>query len=463
MARSRQATHGIWVAWACLAIFGLLVLQVLLAAQAHAPIRAHEAMAWLFVEFPALAFAGRTTFTQLITSVVTWSVDASALTLRLPAIVLLGWGGWLMFAATRRAFDARTGFWAVICFLLCPLVVIWGPVSLNNAGLAWCGALATLALLRLEADRTATLLWPMALGATIGIAMMADLTVAVLIPALALRWFYFAPGRPRPRQVVTGLIALVFCWSPDFLWRLALPIGTMQPNSGDSPWMIVAAGPILFAAPVVAFVQKGSKAVAKTRVTLVWIAIPALAAILLEGSIAYALAPLAMLAAHGLLILKRRGFLIANAVICAGVALSVWFADASYDAYGDGLPMRYDPSANAREAAAFCDSVLQAHDGSGGGRIAINRLDLLSICAWAGRLEPGRLALWQVLPGDPRISRALDPGRPGPTLAIVARIDAVGAELRDTKTAARLVDQRPISSHRDNTAEMDIWELAVDP
>ena len=148
----------------------------------------------------------------------------SPFVVRLPFVLLFCGTTWLMFALTRRLFDARAGFWAAVLLNLAPVFGIttasWvlpdGPMLAALLAAALCLAAA------LEpAPAAASWRRWIGVGLCTGLALFSKYT-AVLDVAGALLFLLTTPsGRlwlRRPQPYVAGLIALVV-FSPVLVWN----------------------------------------------------------------------------------------------------------------------------------------------------------------------------------------------------------------------------------------------------
>ncbi|WP_428393200.1 glycosyltransferase family 39 protein [Lichenicoccus sp.] len=148
----------------------------------------------------------------------------SPFVVRLPFVLLFCGTTWLMFALTRRLFDARAGFWAAVLLNLAPVFGIttasWvlpdGPMLAALLAAALCLAAA------LEPAKTAQS-WRRWLGVGLctGLALFSKYT-AVLDVGGAVLFLLTTPGGRRwlrrPHPYVAGMLALLV-FSPVLIWN----------------------------------------------------------------------------------------------------------------------------------------------------------------------------------------------------------------------------------------------------
>lgn len=127
----------------------------------------------------------------------------------------------LIWAITRRLFDARTAFWAALVFITLPGVALSSVIISTDVPLFLCWAAALYAYLRiLDTDAWA---WWLAAGLACGLGLLTKYTMAIFAVSVLLH-LALTPGLRRhfasPKLYVTALVAaLVF--APNLVWNAA--------------------------------------------------------------------------------------------------------------------------------------------------------------------------------------------------------------------------------------------------
>jgi 4-amino-4-deoxy-L-arabinose transferase-like glycosyltransferase len=150
--------------------------------------------------------------------------SAAPLIVRLPFVALSGITSWLLFLITRRLFDERAGFWAVVAYTIAPVFSlaagIWvlpdGPVDAALVAFAY----ALLRALGIPDQKPQPNWWLLA-GLFAGLAFDSKYNAALVIAGAGLG-ILFAPTLRgqllRPQAWLAGLIALALL-SPVVWWN----------------------------------------------------------------------------------------------------------------------------------------------------------------------------------------------------------------------------------------------------
>ena len=125
----------------------------------------------------------------------------------------------LIWAITRRLFDARTAFWAAIVFITLPGVALSSVIISTDVPLFLCWAAALYAYLKaLDSDAWG---WWLAAGIASGLGLLTKYTMAIFAISVLLH-LAITPGLRRhfrsPKLYVTAVLAaLVF--APNLIWN----------------------------------------------------------------------------------------------------------------------------------------------------------------------------------------------------------------------------------------------------
>ena len=125
----------------------------------------------------------------------------------------------LIWAITRRLFDARTAFWTAVVFLTLPGVALSSVIISTDVPLFLCWAAALYAYLKiLDTDAW---IWWLTAGVACGLGLLTKYTMAIFAVSVLLH-LAITPGLRRhfasPKLYVTALVAaLVF--APNLIWN----------------------------------------------------------------------------------------------------------------------------------------------------------------------------------------------------------------------------------------------------
>jgi len=143
----------------------------------------------------------------------------SALCVKSGALLLYPFTTLLIWAISRRLFDARTAFWTAVVFLTLPGVALSSVIISTDVPLflAWSAALfAYLKALDTDAWR-----WWLAAGVAGGLGLLTKYTMAIFAVSVVLHLAITPALRPRLRSpklyVTAALAALIF--APNIVWN----------------------------------------------------------------------------------------------------------------------------------------------------------------------------------------------------------------------------------------------------
>lgn len=197
---------------------GVTVLR--LGAAAAIPLSGDEAYYWEYARHLALGYHDHPPMVAWLVALSTRLLGQSALTVRLPFILLGAAVPWLLFDVTRRATGSlRAAMWAGAMPLVVPLFTVAGMATFPDGPLLFATALF-LALSWRAVHAASDAAW-VGVGLAAGLAGLSKLTGLYLLPALFLLLLAHPPLRfwlRRPGPWLAGVVALAVM-SPFIYWN----------------------------------------------------------------------------------------------------------------------------------------------------------------------------------------------------------------------------------------------------
>ncbi|HEU0222917.1 MAG TPA: glycosyltransferase family 39 protein [Paracoccaceae bacterium] len=487
MARRRKIADRTWTVWT----LGVILLAALARegwnALALVPAHFDEAQYWLYGEAPALGYYSKPPLAAWMIRAATEALGDTLFALRLFSPLCHLWIAWLVYAAARRLFDARTGFWAALGYSLAPGVTASAGLMTTDPPmmLGWAGAFYALVRILTRRGRGVpeSLAWWAVLGASLGVGMLAKYTALVLAGG-GLGYALFSregPWRWRWRGPLVAAAAFLALWSPNLIWLLANGFASLahlsenaDQGAGFTPGGLPeflgtqagVIGPVFLLALLWAGWRRSDWRGDWRLRLLFWLSAPLFLAMcvqsLLGGANANWAAPSyiagSIVAAWWLLRRAWARALRLQLGIGVAAALLLWGLAALYAEYGTGLPRFADPYKKTRLAGPFCDRVIAAMEETGTEILLSDDRRRLAECGFAAALAPGQIRIWN--PAD-RVtnhfemvaSLAPPDGRP----MLLALLNRDGERQAAHFAFAEPVDAGEFSTHADRTDSYTIW------
>ncbi len=146
---------------------------------------------------------------------------------RLSSPVLHSITTFVIFRTAKFVFDAKTGFWAAVIYLLMPALWLSSGIVSTDVPLLLCWALAMNAWLHMRVKPS----WPRAiqLGVAVGFGLLAKYAMFFFLPALGLAFLFDKPthkGLNTLKGYVAGAVTF-FIFLPNILWNVAHDFATV--------------------------------------------------------------------------------------------------------------------------------------------------------------------------------------------------------------------------------------------
>ena len=459
--------------WAQLALIVLgAVLALRLGVNALEPFPVHflEARHWAFGQAAALGYSSEPPLTAWLVRGATAVLGDTLFALRLASPLAHAATAWLVFLAGRRLWDSRTGFWAAAGYTAAPGVAYSAMMMTVNpiVVLAWAAALY--AMVRAGEDEGP--LWWAALGALVGVGVLAHYTMAAF--ALGALGYGVVSARERDWRGtgIAALAALVVA-APNLVWNARHGFVTLLEFSREAgvgadhvhPWdlaVFVAVqvgliGPVFFAGILVAFANRAFWRDDRGMRLMVWQTAPLVAgtavmALLGRGHADWA-GPAyvggALMAARWLVLSGGLAALRAQAWVGVAASLALWMLAGLYAGQSEALTRRLDPFRAARLSQPFCALALGAMAEEGASALLSDSPRRLSECMFYGGLGWGQVALWNP-DGHARSEHARRAAlRPGDDRAFLLAVTEAGSGIAPHFAESREVEAGRLATHID--------------
>lgn len=456
-AQGGDAADGTFVLWTVAAILAVSAARLGFSALELAPMHFDESQYWTYGEDLAWGYYSKPPMVAWLIRASTEILGDTAFGVRALTPLLHAGVAWGVFAVARRLFDAQTGFWAAVTYLLAPGVTASSLVMSTDPPMMAAWTLALYATVRAMlasgpagagAGRLATLGWWVLAGAAIGLGLLSKYTIIAFVGgglgyALFARQagpFWRAPPRAAELLGPLAAIAAAFVvWSPNLLWNAAndfasiAHVGDNAKLSEGPAWnfnklaeffgaQFAVFGPVAFAALIWFSVTARWRHDWSVRF-LVWVAAPLLIAMVIQSFLSRAhpnwAAPSyiagAVLVSVWALDAGRVLLLRIGAAIGVVGALALYAGVAVYASDVIERPRAFDPLKKTRHNHAIC---ARADERRGDQRVIAADRRLLADCLFAWKAP---LASAQMLPTD----------NPGNHYALVAALDPESAAARD--------------------------------
>lgn len=234
------ATARPWPA-ALVLVGGLTALRLALLPGLQHGLFGDEAQYWTYAVEPAFGYYSKPPLLPWLIGLATWVFGASDWAVRLVAPLGHAAAALFVFALARRLYEGRTALWSAALYATLPGVSFSATIASTDVPLLACWSAALLALARLPDSRGPG--WTLALGAAVGLGLLAKYAMGYLLLGLAVYAAVDPAGRAwlRDRRLWAGLGLGLLIWAPNLAWALAHGGATLvhvieNANPDAPPW-----------------------------------------------------------------------------------------------------------------------------------------------------------------------------------------------------------------------------------
>lgn len=479
--RKAKADQRPWALWAAGLITAITALRLGLNALDLVPVRFDEAALWAQGHELGWGYFTGPPLVGWLVGLASWLGGPTSFWLRIVSVLSHGVVTALLFVIGRRLWDGRTGFWAAAGYSAAPGVTVSALMMTAAPVMMALWAMALYAWFRAAEDKGRT--WWVALGAALGLAIMA--AYAAIFLAIAALGYGLFSARGRHWQG-TGLAAGVafLVTLPHLIWlagtgfavfdhvaaNLAPPAarydaGALLAFLGAQAVLI---GPAWLVAILAALWWRGGWREDWRMRMLAWqtflpFGLATLTAYWAGAPVALA-APAcvagSLMAARLVLTHDWRRVLSAQMAIGVVAAMAIYGGSFAYATMGPRLPRLADPFGAARGGEPLCAIALGLMAGQGAEVLLSDNDRRLASCMFHGGLGWDAIAVWnpELTPRNQQeLISTLHPGDARPM--VLATTPEKARRIAAHFDAAHLIEDGTIRTHADQATDYAIWSV----
>ena len=208
-----------WAKYTLMMIAGLGLLRLILMGLSSLGLHGDEAQYWAWAQTLDWGYFTKPPMIAWVIASTTAIFGDAEWAVRISSPILHSLIAFMIFRTARFSFDARTGFWAALIYLLMPAVWLSSNIVSTDVPLLLCWVTALNAWLHLR-ERAH---WGLALqlGAALGLGLLSKYAMLFFFPALALAIMMDAPTRKAllSRHGLLALCLMAIIITPNILWN----------------------------------------------------------------------------------------------------------------------------------------------------------------------------------------------------------------------------------------------------
>ncbi len=471
-----------WGLWAAAVIVAVAALRLAFNALGLVPVHFDEAQYWAYGQELAWGHFSKPPLVGWVIRALTALGGDTTFWLRLGGVLAHAAIAAMLYLTGRRLWDARTGFWAAAAYTAAPGVTASSIVMTTDPVMMLFWAVALYAWFRAAEGQGRA--WWAALGAAVGLSMLAKYT-GIAFAAGALGYGLFsARGRDWPGAAIAAGVALLV-FAPNLAWLAAHGFVTVEHVAADATpggghWhagqlaeflgaQLGVIGPAWFIAIVAALWWRREWLADWRMRMLAWQTFGLLGAMTVlafwtraqpnwaaPAYVAGSLLGARIVLAHGWYWAPK-----AQASIGAVAAIALYTAAAAYAAFPLDLPRGADPFKKMRIGEPFCEAALGQMGEEGAEVLLSDDRRRLAECMFLGDLTWDDIAVWNpdLIPENhAEMVSTLRPGDARPMLLAVMSPKAARAIARHFEDA-REIETGTIQTHAGRGFDYSIWAV----
>ena len=214
--------------WAVWLILGLLVFRLVALFISPFYLHGDEAQYWAWSKDLDWGYFTKPPMIAWVIAATTGIFGDAEWAVRLSSPILHSATAYVIFRTARFAFDAQTGFWAALIYIIMPAVGLSAGIVSTDVPLLFCFAVALNAWLHLRKTPT----WPRALqlGLAIGIGLLCKYAMLFFLPALGLAALFDKPTRTALLSLKGGAVVIIAALliAPNIVWNMNHDFATLS-------------------------------------------------------------------------------------------------------------------------------------------------------------------------------------------------------------------------------------------
>lgn len=203
-----------------------------------------EAQYWWWAQHPALGYFSKPPLIAWIVAAVTSVFGDAEAAIRLASPLLHGGTALVLFAVAHRLYDAHTGLWTAVSYIVLPGAAYSSGIISTDVPLLFLWASALLAFAR--AMREPGWSWALVCGAAIGFGMLAKYAMLYFVAGAVLTAIVLPQARRlllSRRGAAIGLIAAAI-FSPNVVWNMLNGYSTVAHTAANAHWQDTPFNPV---------------------------------------------------------------------------------------------------------------------------------------------------------------------------------------------------------------------------
>ena len=234
MLKTAQINDRNWAQWTLIMIFGLAVLRTVLMVMSPLNLHGDEAQYWAWAQELDWGYFTKPPMIAWVIAATTTIFGDAEWAVRLSSPVLHSLTAYILFRTAQFAFDAQTGFWATLIYLLMPAVWLSSGIVSTDVPLLLCWVVALNAWLHLR--RTPHWGFALQLGIALGLGILSKYAMLFFFPALIAAII----GDVNTRKALispyglmaTAITAMII--APNIIWNINNDFATVSHTAANA-------------------------------------------------------------------------------------------------------------------------------------------------------------------------------------------------------------------------------------
>lgn len=225
-----------WGQYTLFFIIGISALRLGLMILSPLNLHGDEAQYWAWAQDLDWGYFTKPPMIAWVIAATTFLFGDAEWAVRLSSPLLHAVTAYMIFCTARLAYDARTGFWAALIYMLMPALWLSSGIVSTDVPLLLCWTVALHAWLHLRQSNRA--LHAVQLGAAIGLGLLSKYAMLFFIPALIAAIIGDKPSRRAlvSRKGAAALFIAGLIMTPNILWNIQNDFATVGHTAANANW-----------------------------------------------------------------------------------------------------------------------------------------------------------------------------------------------------------------------------------
>jgi len=235
-----------WNRAAVIFIIGLSALRLILMTLSPLNLHGDEAQYWAWAQDLDWGYFTKPPMIAWVIAATTFVFGDSEWAVRLSSPLLHPLTAYVIFRTARLVYNARTGFWAAVIYLLMPAVWLSAGIVSTDVPLLLCWAIALNGWLHIR--RSPHWGYALQIGAAIGLGLLSKYAMLFFLPALAvaIMWDKATQRALLSRRGLLTLVTALLIITPNILWNIRNDFATVSHTAANANWGGIPLHPLEF-------------------------------------------------------------------------------------------------------------------------------------------------------------------------------------------------------------------------